>query len=177
MKAKSGLSAFTLVEVLIVIILSGVLCLVLFDGLDLVKRSMYRVKQTLFDESDLLDNYCYLEGLFQRCDSVSIENSNKFSFYWENELKAVVEIKDSLVYTIRHGSSDTLLRKVTGFEVRIQEPAGRVDSLSIWFLHKGRFLCFPFGIRESVWQDDQERIKKVEDQYNNTENNEWSQKL
>ena len=176
MKTKSKLPAFTLIEMLIVIILAGILFLVLFDGLGLVKRYMVRMKQTVFHRRDLLDSYRYLEGLFQRCDSVKLKNGNEFYFYWENELKSIAGIKDSLMYANSHEITDTLLRKVIGFKVRIKESAGSVDSLTVWLLHKGRSLYFCFGVRKSVGLDDQKKIKKVEEQYNNIENDEWNQK-
>ena len=64
------LAASTLVEMLIVIIVSGILFIALFDGVNLVRRYTNRLNKTLAAGNSLLDSYQQLDHLFLSCDSV-----------------------------------------------------------------------------------------------------------
>ena len=75
-------AASTLVEMLIVIIVSGILFIALFDGVDLVRRYTNRLNKALAAGNSLLDSYQQLDHLFLSCDSVTA-STGIFCFYKE----------------------------------------------------------------------------------------------
>lgn len=93
-------AASTLVEMLIVIIVSGILFIALFDGVDLVRRYTNRLNKTLAAGNSLLDSYQQLDHLFLSCDSV-IGGPGSFCFYKSGERLALVENRDSLLVCAR----------------------------------------------------------------------------
>lgn len=83
-------AASTLVEMLIVIIVSGILFIALFDGVDLVRRYTNRLNKALAAGNSLLDSYQQLDHLFLSCDSVTA-STGIFCFYKGGERLALVE--------------------------------------------------------------------------------------
>ena len=75
------LAASSLVEMLIVIIVSGILFIALFDGVNLVRRYTNRLNKTLAAGNSLLDSYQQLDHLFLSCDSVTAWYRGSFCFY------------------------------------------------------------------------------------------------
>lgn len=148
MKKKHArtLKAFTLTEMLMVMIVSGILFIALFDGVDLVRRYTNRLTVKLTSGADLLDSFHRLEHLFRTCDSVQ-RKEDAYVFYREGEAQTVVETRDSLLCTIRVGRQDTLLQQVTSVRtVAVRGAPALVDSLAVSFIYRGRQLHFFFGL-------------------------------
>lgn len=82
-------AASTLVEILIVIIVSGILFIALFDGVNLVRRYTNRLNKMLAAGNSLLDSYQQLDHLFLSCDSVTA-STGIFCFYKGGERLALV---------------------------------------------------------------------------------------
>lgn len=109
-------AASTLVEMLIVIIVSGILFIALFDGVNLVRRYTNRLNKMLAAGNSLLDSYQQLDHLFLSCDSVTA-STGIFCFYKGGERLALVVHRDSLLVCTRSIGVDTLFREVE--EIRI----------------------------------------------------------
>ena len=76
-KANVYLKASTLVEVLVTMILSGILLLGVYDGLEILNSSINRIDDS--DDYERLDWLEHFEILEFRCDSVKrVENANVF---------------------------------------------------------------------------------------------------
>ena len=138
-------AASTLVEMLIVIIVSGILFIALFDGVNLVRRYTNRLNKMLAAGNSLLDSYQQLDHLFLSCDSVTA-STGIFCFYKGGERLALVEHRDSLLVCTRSIGVDTLFREVE--EIRIV-PVWNipvlVDSLGVRFRARGKLYYFEFG--------------------------------
>lgn len=163
------LAASTLVEMLIVIIVSGILFIALFDGVNLVRRYTNRLNKMLAAGNSLLDSYQQLDHLFLSCDSVTA-STGIFCFYKGGERLALVEHRDSLLVCTRSIGVDTLFREVE--EIRIV-PVWNipvlVDSLGVRFRARGKSCYFEFG---RAWRTENERrteVLKIEDQFKKEE--------
>ena len=106
-------AASSLVEILIVIIVSGILFIALFDGVNLVRRYTNRLNKMLAAGNSLLDSYQQLDHLFLSCDSVTA-STGIFCFYKGGERLALVEHRDSLLVCTRSIGVDTLFRDPCG---------------------------------------------------------------
>lgn len=81
-KANVCLKASTLVEVLVTMILSGILLLGVYDGLEILNRGINRIDES--DDYERLDWLEHFEILEFRCDSVKrVGNANVFYLYGE----------------------------------------------------------------------------------------------
>mgnify|MGYP001442079180 FL=1 len=162
-------AASTLVEMLIVIIVSGILFIALFDEVNLVRRYTNRLNKMLAAGNSLLDSYQQLDHLFLSCDSVTA-STGIFCFYKGGERLALVEHRDSLLVCTRSIGVDTLFREVE--EIRIV-PVWNipvlVDSLGVRFRARGKSCYFEFG---RAWRTENERrteVLKIEDQFKKEE--------
>ena len=136
------LAASTLVEMLIVIIVSGILFIALFDGVNLVRRYTNRLNKTLAAGNSLLDSYQQLDHLFLSCDSV-IGGPESFCFYKSGERLVLVEHRDSLLVCTRSIGVDTLFREVEEIRiVPVRDIPVPVDSLGVRFRSRGETLLF-----------------------------------
>ena len=142
--------ASTLVEMLVVIVVSGVLFLVLFDGVDLVRRYTNRLNRGLSAGNVLLDNFQQMA----------------FHFYRDGERFALGTVQDSLWLCSRENGQDTLFRGVE--ECRVIPSAGylaRVDSLGIRFRYRGKELYFLFAGENKAEEDWERRATGLENQF------------
>ena len=131
-------AASTLVEMLIVIIVSGILFIALFDGVDLVRRYTSRLNKVLAAGNSLLDSYQQLDHLFLSCDSVTA-STGIFCFYKSGERLALVEHRDSLLVCTRSIGVDTLFRGVEEIRmVPVWNIPVLVDSLGVRFRTRGK---------------------------------------
>lgn len=162
-------AASTLVEILIVIIVSGILFIALFDGVNLVRRYTNRLNKMLAAGNSLLDSYQQLDHLFLSCDSVTA-STGIFCFYKGGERLALVEHRDSLLVCTRSIGVDTLFREVEEIRiVPVRDIPVLVDSLGVRFRARGKSCYFEFG---RAWRTENERrteVLKIEDQFKKEE--------
>lgn len=162
-------AASTLVEMLIVIIVSGILFIALFDGVNLVRRYTNRLNKMLAAGNSLLDSYQQLDHLFLSCDSVTA-STGIFCFYKGGERLALVEHRDSLLVCTRSIGVDTLFREVEEIRiVSVRDIPVLVDSLGVRFRARGKSCYFEFG---RAWRTENERrteVLKIEDQFKKEE--------
>ena len=162
-------AASTLVEILIVIIVSGILFIALFDGVNLVRRYTNRLNKMLAAGNSLLDSYQQLDHLFLSCDSVTA-STGIFCFYKGGERLALVEHRDSLLVCTRSIGVDTLFREVE--EIRIV-PVWNipvlVDSLGVRFRARGKLYYCEFGRARDPQNEWRQEALSVENQFKKEE--------
>lgn len=157
--------AATLAEMLVVIVVSGILFIALFDGVNLVKRYTNRLNRSLSTGHSLLDDFQQMDHLFRTSDSV-LFLEEKFHFYRAGERCALGEVQDSLWLCTRENKIDTLFRGV--METRVipgNEFFARVDSLGIRFRYRGKELYFIFGRENRAEEDWEVCAEEVENQF------------
>jgi len=162
-------AASTLVEMLIVIIVSGILFIALFHGVDLVRRYTNRLNKRLAVGNSLLDSYRQLDHLFLSCDSVTA-SIGIFCFYKSGERLALVEHRDSLLVCTRSIGVDTLFRGVEEIRmVPVWNIPVLVDSLGVRFRALGKSCYFEFGRARRFEDKWRHEVLEIEDQFKKKE--------
>ena len=133
--AGNGLPASTLVEILILMILSGVVFLSVMDGLGLLRRFLDRTAQRIAERTEQYAGYFRTADLAGDSDSLLAENEGRLALYRRGTVHARIVLSDSalVVYREEHGERpDTLLWGVAGLRT-VPEPApgARVDTLIV----------------------------------------------
>ena len=126
--AGSGLPASTLVEVLILMILSGVVFLSVMDGLGLLRRFLDRTAQRIAERTE------QYAGYFRTVDSDSLisEGERTLALYRKGGIHARLSLADSALIVRQDERSDTLLRNVVRLRT-VPEPVlgARIDTLIV----------------------------------------------
>ncbi|MDR0893648.1 MAG: type II secretion system GspH family protein [Mediterranea sp.] len=105
--------AFTLPELLVVIILSGILFLAVFEGLNMVTRYSRLLRQRLIDKGELLYSHSVLEGLMDDTDSICrVPAEGRTLIFYRNGEKKCTLTPDSAGLALTFGSQqDTIFTR------------------------------------------------------------------
>lgn len=161
MKTAGMLRAFTLAEMLVVMIISGIIFIALFEGVGLIKRYNIRMEGQIREGNSLFEGFRCLDVLFRECDSVCGESS-RFVFFREEREWVVVERMDSLLVCSRGESRDTLFRSVAGFGGAGPEGSGtRVDSLRMVVVWRGKDVQLSFDVPRRGGHDERVNDLKI----------------
>lgn len=140
--------AFTLAEMLVVMLISGIIVLSLFEGMNLVNRYGSFLTGRITSENGLLYGYQNLSLLFRLCDSLREEDAG-LCFYRQDVRLAVVEQAGSLLICRQGEQADTLFRRMSGKRCLRREPDRvLVDSLWLSIFYGTEKLTFSFGISD-----------------------------
>ena len=118
--------ASTLVEVLILMILSGIVFLSVMDGLGLLRRFLDGTSQRIAGHTEQYAGYFRTVDLTGDSDSLLAENEWSVALYRRGGIHARLSLADSALIVRQDERSDTLLRTApdTG-------PGGRIDTLLV----------------------------------------------
>ena len=132
---RNRLSASTLIEVLILMILSGVVFLSVMDGLGLLSRFLDRTSQRIAERTEQYTGYFRTVDLAGDSDSLLTENEGRLALYRRGTVHARVVLSDSVlvVYREEHGERpDTLLWGVAGLRTVPESASGaQIDTLIV----------------------------------------------
>ena len=130
--AGSGLPASTLVEVLILMILSGVVFLSVMDGLGLLRRFLDRTAQRIAERTEQYAGYFRTVDLAGDSDSLISEGERTLALYRKGGIHARLSLADSALIVRQDERSDTLLRNVVRLRT-VPEPVlgARIDTLIV----------------------------------------------
>lgn len=128
----SGLPASTLVEVLILMILSGVVFLSVMDGLGLLSRFLDRTSQRIAERTEQYAGYFRTVDLAGDSDSLISESERTLAIYRKGGIHAWLSLADSTLIVRQDERSDTLLRNVVRLRT-VPEPApgARIDTMIV----------------------------------------------
>lgn len=160
MNKKIRISAFTIAEMLVVMIISGILFLCLFNATELAERYMSGLNTKFYSEQQLLDGFYRMDQLFQQSDSIK-EIDKMFHFYQSDSCCATVGLIDSTLFCNKNIFTDTLFRRVISLEIK----ETHLDSLKIKLKHKDKLLIFDFGLRNQEKHEKETQIKESEEYY------------
>lgn len=138
------ISAWTLPELLIVMILSGLVFLALLDATVLVGRyTDYITARCVRTEGDL-SACCRLDELLSRIDSMAVED-DVLQLYCQDVPLADLRVSDdSLLYCHYRNRKDTLLRGVEKMELN-------GDTLIIQFCLSREKIRYRWNINRTIW--------------------------
>ena len=130
--AGSGLPASTLIEVLILMILSGVVFLSVMDGLGLLSRFLDRTSQRIAERTEQYAGYFRTVDLAGDSDSLISEGERTLALYRKGGIHARLSLADSALIVRQDERSDTLLRNVVRLRtVPEPVPGARIDTMIV----------------------------------------------
>lgn len=136
------LKANTLVELLLTMIISGIIFMLVFDGVEMIKKFSNIVNKRLTVNQTFLYNHQIMEHLMENADSVVVRN-NQFLFYRRGVVSDTVMIDDSFFMLNSSGVMDTLYAGYIDYRITpSMDNANHIDSLFIYCV---------VNVKDSVW--------------------------
>lgn len=134
--------ANTLVELLLTMIISGIIFLLVFDGVDTIKRFSHIVNNRVSASQTALYSHRFMEHLVENADSIT-KRGDKLLFYRESMVSDSVTIGDTFFILESRGKTDTLFVGYLDYRTSsLPGYTGRIDSL---FIH-----CV-VNTRDTIW--------------------------
>ncbi len=129
---RNRLPASTLVEVLILMILSGVVFLSVMEGFGLLRRFLDRTSQRIAERTEQYAGYFRTVDLAGDSDSLISESERTLAIYRKGGIHAWLSLADSALIVRQDERSDTLLRYVVRLRT-VPEPApgARIDTMIV----------------------------------------------
>ena len=124
--------ASTLVEVLILMILSSIVFLSVMDGLGLLNRFLGRTAQRIAGHTEQYAGYFRTADLAGDSDSLLAKNERSVVLYRRGGIHARLLLADSALIVRQDERSDTLLRNVVRLRtVPEPVPGARIDTMIV----------------------------------------------
>ena len=124
--------ASTLVEVLILMILSGIVFLSVMDGLGLLRHFLDRTAQRIAGHTEQYAGYFRTVDLAGDSDSLVLESEGALALHRRGGVHARLSLADSALIVRQDERSDTLLRNVVRLRT-VPEPTlgARIDTMIV----------------------------------------------
>lgn len=141
------LPAWTLPELLLVMVLTGILFLSALDGLDLLKRLMLRLQRETGYAYELQKNWELLDRIVMETDSIIPENRD-FYLYREGREWICLQRDGGYLICRKEERRDTLFADVTNIRlVQTEDKQHAGDSLFVTLTARGRVYPLAFGLK------------------------------
>lgn len=123
----------TLPEILIVIILSGILFLILFEGMNIVNRYNYMLKDRLIKKNGLFYSHSTLELIMEETDSIRKAKEDDILFFYKTgEIRHTILLKNEGFQVLFKELQDTIFINNLDWELRyIDEEKHEIDSVIV----------------------------------------------
>ena len=167
-KHPFNIAAFTITEVLVVMLVSGILLLAIYEGMGTIKKYTNGLVSQLENSNELLGGMVRLEALLANADSVC-RSEERYMFYGEGEPVAVWR-HDSLIIVEFPARRDTLFRSVRSLwdKTLPTSDRGRIDSLFVALELGDRSVLLGFApvtrdgkVMEQVREEEKAYIEKT----------------
>lgn len=153
------LAGWTLAELLVVMILTGLIFMAALDGTDLVRRFILRKTLEWTASATLLDSYSRINDLFSQADSLSCGESGCTLHREHRTLASISQEQGWLICSCRQ-QADTLFRTSVRLLVR-------QDSLQLTLKNNGKDVSLWFGLPVRPGKSMAASCKKQEEKYEN----------
>lgn len=141
------LPAWTLPELLLVMVLTGILFLSALDGLELLKRLMLRLQRETGYAYELQKNWELLDRIVMETDSIIPENRD-FYLYREGREWICLQRDSGYMICRKENRTDTLFAGVTNIRlVQTEDKQHAGDSLFVTLTAGGRVYPLAFGLK------------------------------
>lgn len=131
---RKRLKANTLVELLLTMILSGIIFLLVFDGVAIIKEFSNTVSQRIEAGQAMLYGHQLMEHLVENADSI-VKKDNMLLFYKGGVAANSVTASDSSLVLETKGASSTLFEGFIDYRVSsAPERTNHVDSIFIYYI-------------------------------------------
>lgn len=123
----------TLPEVLIVIIISGILFLLLFDGMNIVNKYNRILRNRLIAKNDLFYSHSTLELIMEETDSIrKATEEDLLLFYRTGEVRYTLLLKHEGFQVLYKELHDTIFINNVDWELHfIGDKKNEIDSISV----------------------------------------------
>lgn len=119
-----NLKASTLAEMMVVMIISGIIIGLLFDGVNIFRKYSNVITTHFLASNKLLTTSNHLTSLIENSDSLKQEQEQEIIIYRKGAIFSEIRLSDSLLIIC----NDTLSLKVTEIEVKTSL---RADTLKV----------------------------------------------
>ena len=137
----------TIVELLVVMIVSGIVFLLLFDGLSIIQRYNGMLNTRLKEESSLLYSHQTIETLIHRSDSIRQSNYNLLLFSGGVNFETLSIDSTCITVFSEEDYSDTLFTNYISLQTHpIGNRPNLIDSLHITVLIDRDTVTLDYGI-------------------------------
>lgn len=124
--------ATTLPELLIVIILSGILFLLVFEGMDIINKFNRMLSEKIVMKEELFYSHSILELFLEEADSARISDENIILLYKAGEARRTIVFDSCGLCLSYDNTKDTIFTNNIGWEFRTpDEDKMRIDSILI----------------------------------------------
>lgn len=126
---KKRFRGTTLVEILDVMIISGIVFLLLFDGLNIINQYSHVVNRKINQKLGLLYGHQNLELILEQTDSIQMENV-QLLLYGTNKLSFLTIDSTAIVLLDEDRNADTLFNNITDVHIHsLTDNKSLVDSI------------------------------------------------
>jgi len=140
-------SGFTLVEMLVVMILSGILFLLLFDGLNIVNGYGRLARERLNEKSELLNGHQTLELILEKTDSIRKDKNELLLFNSGANVAHLIIDSTRIVFYENPDQIDTLFSNLVDIKFHsLPEKPMSVDSIFLSLLIGRDTLKLNYGL-------------------------------
>lgn len=142
------LSAFTVAELLIVMLVAGIVFLMAFEGLSIIRQYSHLINRKLMEKTTLLCGHQTLEILMEQSDSIR-KNDQGIIFYSEvfNNIDNWLVIDSTNISLHRGNTIDILFPNPVHIDYHfLNEESGLVDSIFIAVKSGKDTLQFDYGL-------------------------------
>lgn len=129
----SKLGSSTLPEILIVIILSGILFLLLFEGMNIIYKYNHILKDRLTMKNELFYSHSILERMMEETDSIRVsQEEHILLFYKTGEVKYTLSLYNEGFQVLYEELKDTIFTNNLGWELHSTDNnRHEIDSITI----------------------------------------------
>ncbi len=144
---RKSLSGVTLTEILVVMILSGILFLFLFDGLNIINTYGQLTRGKLEGKIELLNGHHTLNLLLEKTDSIKKEGSDLLLLNSEMEITRIITDSNLLILYRDADHMDTLFTHLKSIKSHIlSDNTQSVDSIYVSLLIGRDTLLLSYGL-------------------------------
>ncbi len=144
-------SGTTLTELLVVMIISGILFLLLFDGLNIITKYGHLLNKQLYQKSELLNAHQTLETILETTDSIR-KNENELLLFnaGRNFGQLIVETPRIILYKEKE-HVDTLFTNITNIRYHfISQGSFLLDSIYLYIVLKRDTIELNYALSPSL---------------------------
>lgn len=138
----SRFKASTITELLLTMIISGVIFLLVFDGVEIIKRFSHMVNNRIKVNHNALYSHQTMEYLVENADSITLR-SNNLVFYRNNSRIDSVIVDESSFKLKSSAMPDILFEGYLGYRVTsVEGQTELIDSI---------FINYIVNARDTIW--------------------------
>jgi len=164
--SRKNIKAFTLVELLVVMIIAGIILLSITEGFNLLQRVISKKHVQIIENMDICDAYYNLENIIQNADSAAIDNEN-IVLYSFGEFRSSISNIDSLIIVNFANTDDTILKNASALKLIKSNFVYIADTIAIDIRYQDTAsVCWKFTIPVATEKISTINIEEQEKEYN-----------